>query len=115
MAKTKRSLMPMPARRKDKELDVRYVLEGSVQREQNRVRVNAQLIDTESGAHIWADRFDKDVADLLKLQDEIVTRLADSSGYALIGGVVILVAVVSMAAASSAALTQRAKEVPSQT
>jgi adenylate cyclase len=44
-----------------KELGVRYVLEGSVQREQNRVRVNAQLIDAESGAHIWAERFEEDV------------------------------------------------------
>jgi TolB-like protein len=45
-----------------KELGVRYVLEGSVQRDQNRVRVNAQLIDAESGAHLWADRFEEDVA-----------------------------------------------------
>ena len=55
-----------------KELDVRYVLEGSVQRDQNRVRVNAQLIDAESGAHVWADRFEEDVADLFKLQDQVV-------------------------------------------
>ncbi len=47
-----------------KELGVRYVLEGSVQRDQNRVRVNAQLIDAQSGAHLWADRFEEDVADL---------------------------------------------------
>jgi adenylate cyclase len=67
-----------------KELGVRYVLEGSVQRDQNRVRVNAQLIDAESGAHLWADRFDEDVADLFKLQDEVVARLADTLGYELI-------------------------------
>ena len=66
-----------------KELGVRYVLEGSVQREQNRVRVNAQLVDAGSGAHLWADRFDKDVADLFKLQDEVVTRVADSLNLAL--------------------------------
>jgi TolB-like protein/Flp pilus assembly protein TadD len=66
-----------------KALGVRYVLEGSVQREQNRVRVNAQLVDAESGAHLWADRFDKDVADLFRLQDEVVTRLADSLNLAL--------------------------------
>jgi adenylate cyclase len=66
-----------------KELGVRYVLEGSVQRDQNRVRVNAQLIDAESGAHLWADRFEEDVADLFKLQDEVVARLAGSLGYAL--------------------------------
>ena len=59
-----------------KELGVRYVLEGSVQRDAGRVRVNAQLIDAESGAHLWADRFDEDVVDLFKLQDEVVARLA---------------------------------------
>jgi adenylate cyclase len=59
-----------------KELDVRYVLEGSVERDANRVRVNAQLIDAESGAHLWADRFEDDVVDLFKLQDEVVARLA---------------------------------------
>jgi adenylate cyclase len=67
-----------------KELGVRYALEGSVQRDQGRVRVNAQLIDTESGAHLWADRFDENVADLFKLQDEVVARLANSLGSELI-------------------------------
>jgi adenylate cyclase len=67
-----------------KELGVRYVLEGSVQRDQNRVRVNAQLIDTETGAHIWADRFEEDVADLFKLQDQVVARLANTLGVELI-------------------------------
>ena len=67
-----------------KELGVRYVLEGSVQRAQNRVRVNAQLIDAESGAHLWAERFDEDVADLFKLQDQVVARLANTLGNELI-------------------------------
>jgi adenylate cyclase len=67
-----------------RELGVRYVLEGSVQRDQNRVRVNAQLIDAASGAHLWADRFEEDVADLFKLQDEVVARLTNSLGHALI-------------------------------
>jgi len=67
-----------------KELGVRYVLEGSVQRDQNRVRVNAQLIDATTGAHIWAERFEDDVADLFKLQDEVVARLANSLGYELV-------------------------------
>src|SRR5208337_3256833 len=67
-----------------RELGVRYVLEGSVQRDQNRVRVNAQLIDAGSGAHLWADRFEEDVADLFKLQDEVVARLANSLGYELV-------------------------------
>ena len=67
-----------------KELGVRYVLEGSVQRDANRVRVNVQLINAESGAHVWADRFDEDVADLFKLQDEVVTRLARTLQIALV-------------------------------
>jgi adenylate cyclase len=67
-----------------KELGVRYVLEGSVQRDLNRVRVNAQLIDSESGAHLWTDRFEEDVADLFKLQDEVVARLANTLGYELV-------------------------------
>jgi adenylate cyclase len=67
-----------------KELGVRYVLEGSAQRDQNRVRVNAQLIDAESGAHLWADRFDDEVADLFKLQDQVVARLANTLGIELI-------------------------------
>jgi len=66
-----------------KELGVRYVLEGSVQRDQNRVRVAAQLVDAESGAHLWADRFEEDVADLFKLQDEVVARLANTLGNEL--------------------------------
>jgi adenylate cyclase len=67
-----------------KEVGVRYVLEGSVQRDPNRVRVNAQLIDAESGAHLWADRFEEDVGDLFKLQDQVVARLANTLGYELI-------------------------------
>ena len=67
-----------------KDLGVRYVLEGSVQRDQNRVRVNAQLVDAHSGAHLWADQFDTTRADLLQMQDEIVTRLASTLGYELV-------------------------------
>jgi adenylate cyclase len=67
-----------------KQLGVRYVLEGSVQREQNAVRVNAQLIDAESGAHLWADRFEEDVANLFKLQDQVVARLANTLRYELV-------------------------------
>jgi TolB-like protein/class 3 adenylate cyclase/cytochrome c-type biogenesis protein CcmH/NrfG len=59
-----------------RELNVRYVLEGSVQRGGNRMRVNVQLIDAETGNHIWAERFDKPLADLFDMQDEIVARLA---------------------------------------
>ncbi len=59
-----------------RELNVRYILEGSVQRAGARMRVNVQLIDAESGKHLWAERFDKPVADLFDMQDEIVARLA---------------------------------------
>jgi TolB-like protein/class 3 adenylate cyclase len=59
-----------------RELGVRYALEGSVQRGGNRMRVNVQLIDAETGNHLWAERFDKPLADLLDMQDEIVARLA---------------------------------------
>ena len=61
-----------------RELNVRYVLEGSVQRSGNRLRVNVQLIDAETGSHLWAERFDKPVADLFDMQDEIVARLANT-------------------------------------
>jgi TolB-like protein/Flp pilus assembly protein TadD len=61
-----------------RELNIRYVLEGSVQRSGDRLRVNAQLVDVESGRHLWAERFDKPVADLFDMQDEIVSRLANT-------------------------------------
>jgi TolB-like protein/Tfp pilus assembly protein PilF len=59
-----------------RELGVRYVLEGSEQHTDARVRISAQLIDVETGGHLWADQFDADRADLLQMQDDIVTRLA---------------------------------------
>lgn len=67
-----------------RELNVRYVLEGSVQRGGNRLRVNVQLIDAETGTHLWAERFDKPVADLFDMQDEIVSRLANTLGAELV-------------------------------
>jgi TolB-like protein/class 3 adenylate cyclase len=67
-----------------RELNVRYALEGSVQRSGNRLRVNVQLIDAESGNHLWAERFDKSVADLFDMQDEIVSRLANTLGHELL-------------------------------
>jgi TolB-like protein/class 3 adenylate cyclase len=72
------------ARQIGKELSVRYVLEGSVQRDQNRVRVNAQLVDAESGGHLWAERFDRPLADLFSMQDAIVASLASHLGAELI-------------------------------
>ena len=74
----------VPVKSISKELGVRYVLEGSVQRDQNHVRVNAQLIDGETDAHLWADRFEENVADLFKLQDQVVARLANALGYELV-------------------------------
>jgi TolB-like protein/class 3 adenylate cyclase/Flp pilus assembly protein TadD len=66
------------AKKLGRQLNVRYVLEGSVQRGGSRFRVNVQLIDAETGNHLWAERFDKPVADLFDMQDEIVSRLANA-------------------------------------
>jgi TolB-like protein/class 3 adenylate cyclase len=71
-------------KRVGRELSVRYVLEGSVQRSGNRLRVNVQLIDSETGNHLWAERFDKPIADLFDMQDEIVSRLANTLDAQLI-------------------------------
>jgi adenylate cyclase len=61
------------------------VLEGSVRRSGNRVRVNAQLIDAETDAHLWAERFDGDTGDLFALQDEITSRIAVALNLELVG------------------------------
>ncbi len=71
---------PVNAKQIGRELGVRYVLEGSVQRSGNQVRVNAQLIDAETDAHLWADRFDRDVGDLFALQNEITGRIGNTLG-----------------------------------
>ena len=68
-----------------RELSVRYLLEGSVQRSGNRVRVGAQLIDAETDAHLWAERFDREAAALFVLQDEVTSRIANTLGVELIG------------------------------
>jgi TolB-like protein/class 3 adenylate cyclase len=67
-----------------RELNVRYVLEGSVQRSGKRLRVNVQLIDAQTANHLWAERFDKPVADLFDMQDEIVSRLVNTLDAELI-------------------------------
>src|SRR5215203_6092700 len=72
------------ARQVGRELGVRYVLEGSIRRSANQIRVNAQLIDAESNAHLWAKRFDRDAADLFELGNEITGRIANSLGVQLI-------------------------------
>ena len=75
---------PVNAKQIGRELDVRYVLEGSVQRTGNQVRVNAQLIDAGSDVHLWADRLDRDMGDLFALQNEITSWIAVALGYELI-------------------------------
>ena len=75
---------PLDVKTIGRELNVRYVLEGSVQRGGNRLRVNVQLVDAQNGKHLWAERFDKPVADLFDMQDEIVARLATQLGTVLI-------------------------------
>jgi TolB-like protein/tetratricopeptide (TPR) repeat protein len=75
---------PVDVRVIGRELGVRYVMEGSVQGGGDRIRVNAQLIDTETGAHLWAERFDKPRADIFDMQDEITTRLARTVGIELV-------------------------------
>ena len=69
---------PVNTKQIGRELGVRYLLEGSVQRSGNQVRVNAQLIDAETDAHLWAERFDGDRGDLFTLQNEITSRIAGS-------------------------------------
>ena len=75
---------PLDVKTIGRELNVRYVLEGSVQRGGNRMRVNVQLIDAETGNHLWAERFDKPLADLFDMQDEIVARLAGALNTELV-------------------------------
>jgi adenylate cyclase len=75
---------PANAKQVGRELNVRYVLEGSVQRTGNQVRVNAQLIDAGSDVHLWADRLDRDMGDLFALQNEITSQIAVALGYELI-------------------------------
>jgi TolB-like protein/class 3 adenylate cyclase/Tfp pilus assembly protein PilF len=67
---------PIDTKQIGRALGVRYVLEGSVRRSGNYVRVNVQLIDAETNAHLWADRFDRDIGDLFTLQNEITARIA---------------------------------------
>jgi adenylate cyclase len=70
-----------------RELGVRYVLEGSARRTRDQVRVNVQLIDAETGAHLWADRFETDHADLAEAQDAITGRLAQTLNLELVEAV----------------------------
>ncbi len=75
---------PIDAKQIGRELCVRYVLEGSVRRAGNQIRVNVQLIDAETGGHLWAERFDRDTGDLLALQNEITGRIAAALSLELV-------------------------------
>jgi adenylate cyclase len=75
---------PVNVKRIGTELGVRYVLEGSVRNIEDRIRLNAQLIDSETGAHVWAERFDCAQIDLPTLQDEITGRIANALRVTLI-------------------------------
>ena len=66
---------PVDVKQVGRDLGVRYVLEGSVRKAGNRIRVTGQLIDAESGAHIWADRFDRDLNDIFAVQDELTREI----------------------------------------
>jgi adenylate cyclase len=74
----------VPVRQIGEELQVRYVLEGSVRADTARLRVNAQLIDARTDEHLWSERFDKERRDILQVQDEIVARLSRSVGVEIV-------------------------------
>jgi TolB-like protein/class 3 adenylate cyclase/Tfp pilus assembly protein PilF len=76
---------PIDTKAIGRELGVRYVLEGSVRRSADKIRVNAQLIDAEANAHVWAERFDRDAADLLSLQSEITSRVSVALHQEIVG------------------------------
>ena len=69
---------PVDVKQVSRELGVRYVLEGSVRRSGGRLRITAQLIDAQSGHHIWADRYDRTVEDIFDLQDEITREVTSA-------------------------------------
>ena len=69
---------PIDVKQVSRELGVRYVLEGSVRKAGSRVRVTGQLIDAANGAHIWADRFDRDLTDIFAVQDDVTKSIVDA-------------------------------------
>ena len=77
---------PVDVRQVGRELGVRYVLEGSVQRTHQRLRINAQLIDAQSGHHLWAERYDRTVDDIFEIQDEITQHIMTELQVALLQG-----------------------------
>ena len=73
-------------KRVGRELGVRYVLEGSVRKAGNRVRITAQLIDAASSGHLWADRFDRDLTDIFSMQDEVIEKIVGALAVTLTSG-----------------------------
>ena len=69
---------PVKVQQVSQDLDVRYIVEGSVRKASNRVRITAQLVDGESGGHLWADRYDRDLTDIFAVQDEITHGIVDA-------------------------------------
>jgi adenylate cyclase len=76
---------PVDTKQIGRELGVRYVLEGSVRRSGDQIRINAQLIDAETDTHLWAERFDRGTGDLFALQNEITSRIAVTLNMELLG------------------------------
>jgi adenylate cyclase len=70
-----------------KKLGAKYVLEGSVRKSSDQVRISAQLIDARSGAHVWADRYDRNLSDIFVVQDEIATKITGAIGGGYAGSV----------------------------
>lgn len=77
---------PVDVRRVGRELGVRYVLEGSVQRTDERLRVNAQLVEANTGRHLWAERYDRKLADLFEIQDDITQQIVTELDVKLLTG-----------------------------
>ena len=76
----------MTVKQVSEDLGVRYVLEGSIQRSADRVRIKAQLIDAISGHHLWSERYDRDLKDIFALQDEVTMRILVASRVKLSEG-----------------------------
>jgi adenylate cyclase len=77
---------PVSVRQVGRELGVRYVLDGSVRKAGNRLRITAQLVDSVSEHHLWADRYDRDLEDIFTIQDEVARKVTDALEVALTHG-----------------------------
>ena len=98
-----------------RELGVRFVLEGSVRRAGERVRITAQLIDGDTGGHIWAERFDRDVTDIFSVQDEITRKIVHALALSLEPGRANLLVRKSTRSVEAYDLFLRAREASFQT